>query len=514
MTITKLPHPHLAPPLIPMTPEIPCRKLFIDIFGENVYLVGGTLRDYLLCGRSATERDIDLVVVGHTCEQIEAKLKPWGKTNTVGKSFAVVKFCRDGLTFDVAAPRKDTRKSPDSHSHKNFIIDSGPHIPLRDDLLRRDFTCNSIAMRLSDNSWYDPFDGQSAVRQRRIIITSPDTFCDDPLRLLRAARFASVLQFAIDPAIYEIAKNVPLSELSKERITEELFRMLLESPQPSAGLWEYLRLTILEKLFPSLYPLTLTIQDALFHPETDDFGHHTVWAHTLIALDLAHELAVRFNLNPLQTLALLLATLLHDIGKPAATRWEWKRGRMTITSLFHDSKGEIIADAFLSDFKIDTRKNFPLKDVILKLVKYHHRFFELFKNRESTGFKAISRLVRDLGEFDFLLLLLDVADRRSRMPEPERSLEPNKYDEVIHWYQEQKKIFNLNRETVKPLVMGRHLIALGVTPGVAMGAALDTLCERQLDGDFSTLEQGLALFRSLFPHLTPSDEKPTIQTHE
>ena len=471
--------------------DFPLKDFFINVFKDKVYLVGGTIRDYLLYNQIAENRDIDLVVIDHTYEEIEKKLEKHGKTNTVGKSFAVVKFSKDGRTFDISVPRKDIKRDPDTHGHKNFIIEYGPHIKLEEDLKRRDFTCNSIAMRLIDDEILDPFAGIASIKERRIRVTGPETFTDDPLRVLRAARFASVHRLAIDKQVYINSRGVRLDELSKERITEELFRLLLESKTPSIGLNEYFKLTVLEKLFPSLYRLTLTIQDSIFHPEKDEFGHHTVWCHTLITIDIARKLGDKFELDEEQTLALLLAVLFHDVGKADTTKWEFKRGRMTITSMFHDSRGVEITDQVLTDLKIETRKNFPLKQAILNLIKYHHRIYDLYRSREKIGFKAIARLVKDLEGQDFLLLLLDFADRRSREPGP---LDFDELDEIVKWYLEQKEEYNINKETIQPIIMGRDLLKLGIEPGVQMGEYLDQLYERQLDGEFATKEEGLKLF--------------------
>jgi tRNA nucleotidyltransferase/poly(A) polymerase len=474
--------------------DFPLKDFFIGVFGEKIYLVGGTIRDHLLYPKNAEKRDIDFIVIDHTYEEIEKKLKRHGKTNAVGKSFAVVKFSKEGQTFDLSIPRKDTKRNPNSHSHKNFIIEYGPHIKLEEDLKRRDFTCNSIALRLIDDQLVDPFNGLKAIREKRITMTGPETFNDDPLRILRAARFASVHRFSLDEEIYLSSKEVNLDELSKERICEELFRLLLESVQPSAGLNEYFKLTVLEKLFPSLYRLTLTIQDSIFHPEKDEFGHHTVWFHTLVTLDIAKKLSLRFQLGEEQTLALLLAVLFHDVGKAVTSRWEFKRGRMTITSMFHDSRGVEIADNVLTGLKIETRKSFPLKQTVLNLIKYHHRIYELYRNREEIGFKAISRLVKDLEGQDFLLLLLDFADRRSREPNP---LDFEEVDDIVRWYQEQKEAFHINRETIQPIILGRDLLKLGIPPGVQMGIYLKQLYERQLDGEFQNKEDGLKLFEKI-----------------
>jgi len=474
--------------------DFPLKDFFINVFKDKIYLVGGTIRDYLLYDKIAGNRDIDLVVIDHTYEEIEKKLEKYGKTNTVGKSFAVVKFSKDKHTFDISVPRKDIKKDPNTHGHKNFIIEYGPHIKLEEDLKRRDFTCNSIAMRLMDGEILDPVKGIGSIKRKRIRMTGPETFIDDPLRVLRAARFASVHQFSIDKQVYMNSKGVRLDELSKERITEELFRLLLESETPSSGLNEYFKLTVLEKLFPSLYRLTLTIQDSIFHPEKDEFGHHTVWGHTLITIDIAKKLCSEFELDEEQTLALLLAVLFHDVGKADTTKWEFKRGRMTITSMFHDSRGVEITDQILTNLKIETRKNFPLKQTILNLIKYHHRIYDLYRNREEIGFKAIARLVKDLEGQDFLLLLLDFADRRSREPDP---LNFTELDEIVKWYLEQKEEYNINKETIQPIIMGRDLLKLGIEPGVRMGEYLNQLYEWQLDGQFGTKEEGLKLFEKI-----------------
>ena len=474
--------------------DFPHRRLFVDLFGNRVFLVGGTVRDFLHTGVQREDRDIDIVVVGHSYAEIEALLRSHGRTGTVGRSFAVIKFTAGGITYDVSIPRQDIRRDPNRSSHRNFDVRTGPHLPLEEDLKRRDFTCNSIALRLSDNHLVDPFDGVNAIRGRRIVMTGSDTFCDDPLRILRCARFASVLGFSVDPEIYRVARSVNLGELSRERIQEELIRMLLESHRPSRGLNEYFRLGVLGGLFPELERLTLTIQDAEFHPETDEQGHHSVWAHTRITVDAARRCARWFNLDENRTLALQMGALLHDVGKTITTEWEFKRGRMTVTSKMHDSRGVPIAERILERLNIETRHGFPLRRVIVNLIRNHHRIYELYRNRDSISYKTVARLVKDLEGEDFLLVLLDFADRVSREPDP---LEFQGLDEISRWLLERKEEYNLNLDTIRPLIMGRHLLARGVQPGREMGKWLDQLYERQLNGDFSSLEDGLALYAQM-----------------
>jgi tRNA nucleotidyltransferase/poly(A) polymerase len=473
--------------------EFPMKDFFVSVFAGQVYVVGGTVRDFILYDRVNEFQDIDLLVCGGGYEEIAAKLKPFGKTDTVGKSFAVLKFTRNGRTFDIAIPRRDRKKDGRSHAHKNFAVEAGPQVTLEEDLGRRDFTCNSIAVRLQDGAIIDPHQGLKAIAEKRIVMTSPASFSDDPLRVLRAARFAGVHGFAVDKAIYLKAKKVPLDELSAERVADELFRLLLESPQPSAGLQEYFRLTVLEKLFPELAALALTIQDAYFHPEQDEQGHHSVWAHTLITVDIAKKLAAQHGLDEERSLALLLAALLHDCGKAATTVWEFKRGRMTVTSAFHDSRGCQKAEAILARLRIENRKSFHLKKTVLQLVQHHHRIYELYRNREAITFKAVARAVKDMDGEDLLLLLLDFADRRSREPEPLASIEP---DEIALWFSRKKEEYRISLTTIQPLIQGRDLIALGVAPGRQMGIHLKKLYDQQLDGTFHTRAQGIRVFKA------------------
>lgn len=474
--------------------NFPLKDFFVEIFGEKIFLVGGTIRDYLLYGKINFSRDIDLVVIDMSYEEIEKKLKDHGKTNTVGKSFAVVKFTKNKQSFDISVPRKDTKKESNSHSHKNFLVESGAHITLREDLERRDFTCNAVALRLVDDEVFDPFKGIEAINGKKLVMTGPDTFFDDPLRILRCARFSSVHHFSVERSIYSNSKKVILSGLSMERIQEELIRLLMESEKPSVGLQEYFKLSILEKIFPELCLLTQTIQDSIFHPEKDEFGHHTVWIHTLQAVDVSKKLAEQFKLDGENTLALLFSSLLHDIGKSITTRWEYKRNRMTITSLLHDSKGVDLANKFLVKLKVETRNNFPLRKVVLNLIKNHHRLYELYKNRDKIGFKAISRIVKDLEGHDFLLVLLDFADRQSRKVNP---LKFKGLDSVSKWYLQIKEELNVSKDTVQPLIMGKDLMARGVPAGKKMGEILNKLYELQLDGKFKTKKEGLKLFKDL-----------------
>lgn len=465
--------------------EFSQKEFFVQQFGKDVYAVGGFVRDLL---RGIPSEEVDILITHHPVDKIVKILQPHGKVDLVGKSFGVIKFTTQGKTYDIALPRKDRPKESSVPGHKDILVTADPDLPLRKDLERRDFRCNSIALRLEDNQIIDPFNGQKDIQERVIRLTNPQSFPEDPLRVLRVARFASILNFTVDPQIYEISKNIHLRGLSVERINEELFKILLHSPLPSVGLEELFKLDTLRKVFPELYTLTLSIQDSIFHPEKDRYGHHTVWHHTKLTVDQAKRLAERFNLNPPRKLTLLLAALYHDVGKPLTAQWKFKRGRMTITNNRHDVVSQEITRKLFNRFKIYSWNGYNLRKMVLNLIRCHHRASEIWQNQNSVTKKAFNRLAADVeGEIE-LLVYLDAADRAGREETPAQGL-----DKQGEWLLRKFEEFKVSKETIKPLIMGRDLIKLGISPGPRMGRILKKLYELQLDNEFETKEEGLKI---------------------
>jgi tRNA nucleotidyltransferase/poly(A) polymerase len=470
-------------------PDFRDRTLFVRLFGPDVYAVGGYVRDLV---RGAAPEEVDLLVARRPLETIIERLDRHGKVDLVGRSFGVIKFTRRGLTYDLALPRADRSSPGTRRGHKDIVVRADPDLPVEEDLRRRDFRCNSLALRLSDGALLDPFHGRADIRARLLRVTDPAAFPEDPLRVLRAARFASVLRFRLDPSIYALAKDIDLAGLSVERINEELFRILLRSPRPSVGLEELFRLGALRRLLPELYALTLVIQDAIFHPEKDGFGHHTVWSHTKLTIDQAARLAAVYGLKPPQALALLLAALYHDAGKAETTAWEHKRGRMVVTSAGHDLASERIARQAFVRNKIFSWNGCDVREKALTLIRTHHRPAELWAHRREVTRKAFNRLAADLkGEIE-LCAYLDAADRGGRGRRPMKGL-----DRQGRWLLDTFKALGVNRAAIAPLIKGRDLIALGAAPGPDLGASLRELYRRQLDNEFRTRAGGLRLARVL-----------------
>jgi tRNA nucleotidyltransferase (CCA-adding enzyme) len=459
------------------------KDLFVRLFGENVYAVGGYVRDLVM---GMPSEDVDILVAQTPVEEIIRRISPYGKVDLVGKSFGIIKFTLHKKTYDIALPRKDVPKEKRTRRHKDFFISADPNLPIEKDLERRDFRCNSMALRLWDGALIDPFDGFKDTKAKVIRLTNWQAFPEDPLRVLRVARFSSVLHFKVDPAIYNIAKNIDLKGLSVERINEEMFKILLLSPLPSIGLEELFKVGALKQLFPELYRLTLSIQDSLFHPEKDDFGHHSVWHHTKLTVDQAKVLSDLAGLDEERKLCLLLAALYHDVGKPATAQWEHKRGRMVITNNGHDLVSERITRKVLARFRIFSWNGYNLKKMVPLLIKSHHRLSELWQNREAVTKKAFNRLAAETyGEIE-LLVYLDAADRAGRKERLVKGL-----DRQGKWLWRKFKELNVSKETIAPLIMGRDLLKLGVPPGPGMGKILKRLYELQLDNVFETKAQGL-----------------------
>lgn len=464
-------------------PDFPHRNLFIDLFGGDVYAVGGYIRDLF---RGAETPEIDILIARRRLEDIIAGLEKHGRVDVVGRSFGIIKFAIEGRTYDIALPRRDTALKMNTRSHKDFLIDSDPFMPIEADLKRRDFTINSMALRLTDGQIIDPFGGQKDTAARLIRTTNPRAFPEDPLRVLRAARLASVLDFRIDKAIYEAARKIDLTGLSVERTNDELFKIMLQSKRPSRGLRELFKLGVIGQLYPELSAITLVIQDSTFHPEADEQGHHTVWAHTLLTVDQAAIISTLMSFDQGRRLALLLAALYHDIGKAKATRWDFKHGRMTVTSNGHDIQSEKMTRKIFERQRIYSWHGYDVATVTPLLIRTHHRASELWLNRNEVTKRAFNRLAAEVRGEIGLVVGLDAADRAGRKRRPVQTL-----DRQARWLLGKFEELRINIETIKPLVMGRHLIELGMVPGPDMGKLLKKLYRLQLDGIFETKAEGL-----------------------
>jgi tRNA nucleotidyltransferase (CCA-adding enzyme) len=267
---------------------------------RTLFAVGGRVRDELrgtFEGAHIALKDLDYVVTGIEPAELEQRLRRVGRVDLVGASFAVFKVTFDGRTVDVALPRRERSLGT---GHRDFAVESGPQIPLEDDLARRDFRMNMIARAIPSGDLVDPYKGADDIRARRIDILTPRTFEEDPLRMLRAAQFAARFDYTLTDATHQamVAAAALVENISAERIADEFTKLLVQAPKPSAG-FELLRETgVLAHVWPELLEG--------IGVEQNEWHAYDVYRHNLETLDAV----------PPGDLLLRLAALLHDIGKP------------------------------------------------------------------------------------------------------------------------------------------------------------------------------------------------------
>src|SRR5215207_2646549 len=444
--------------------------------GGRALLVGGCVRDQLM---STQPKDWDLEVYHLEPARLRQILDQFGPVNIVGESFTVYKL---GKHLDVSIPRRE-RKS--GRGHKAFVIEGDPAMSVAEATRRRDFTINAILQDPLTGELIDPFDGRRDIEQRVLRVVSAETFAEDSLRVLRAAQFASRFQFDIDPETVELCRAIDLSDLPAERIWGELEKLLLRSSRPSVGLEWLHKLGALEKLFPEIQSLIGVPQDPEWHPEGD------VFVHTQLAVDRARELIG--NLSYPRQITVMLATLAHDFGKPATTQ----RIDGRLRSRGHEEGGVAPTENFLSRLNVHTIDGYQVRNQVISLVREHLKPGEFYKKRDEVGDGAFRRLARRC-EPD-LLYRVAKADSLGRNAE---WVPRDKWygAEAQEWFLERTKELQVEQRPPEPLLLGRHLIELGVQPGPEMGEITRAVYEMQLDGRVRNLDEAIAEAEKLISH--------------
>lgn len=437
--------------------------------GGLALIVGGYARDEAMrrFGYKRQPKDIDLEVYGLPFADLEGLLKKFGTPKVEGKSFGVIKL--GGL--DISIPRRDSKTGK---GHKGFSIEGDPAMTVAEAARRRDFTINAMAYDPLTGEIIDEFGGIEDIKKKVLRATDPKLFGDDPLRALRAMQFAGRFGFSIDKKTAKLCRDMNLSELPKERVGEEWQKLLLRSDRPSVGLEAAAGLDILKKLHPELEALRTTEQDPVWHPEG------TVWEHEKLVMDEAAEIVRREKLSDDEALPILLAALSHDLGKPATTASN-EEGR--IISHGHERAGVAPAGRFLASINIPEK----MTAIVTRIVD-HHLYPGLHRDASD---RAVRRLANRLAPATIQQLVwVAEADHRGRaLP----------WDGFPAGKELLAKAAQLDVTKGKPerILMGRHLIALGVEGGVAMGKILDEVYEAQLDGKVTTLEEAQALARTI-----------------
>ncbi len=438
----------------------------INAGGGRAMLVGGCVRDELM---NIEPKDWDVEVYGIEPPKLREILNNFGEVNAVGEAFTVYKVGQD---LDVALPRRERKIG---RGHKGFVVEGDPQMPFEEAAKRRDFTINSILKDVLTGEIIDCFNGRADIEDKILRIVSKETFAEDSLRVLRAAQFAARFEFEIEPETIEICRTIDLTDLPKERIWGELEKLLLKSLKPSIGLQYFYDLNIAAQLFPELISLIGVPQEKEWHPEGN------VDVHTLMVTDEARKLID--DLEYAKKVTVMLGTLCHDFGKPSTTAFFDGRWR----SHAHDEAGVEPTISFLDKLGIFTLDGYDVRGQVIQLVRYHLLPGMFYKSQPGDG--AFRRLARKV-EPD-LLYRVAKADSLGRNPE---WLPKEKWfkAEAQEWFIERVRELKIENEAPQPILLGRHLIELGLQPSKQFGEILKSVYELQLDGKITNLEEAVA----------------------
>lgn len=433
--------------------------------GGRALLVGGCVRDALM---SRESKDWDVEVYGVEPARLRALLEKFGRVDAVGEAFTVYKV---GGDLDVSLPRRE-RKS--GRGHRGFIIEGDPAMSFAEAAGRRDFTINAILQDPLTGEVIDPFDGREDIKNKILRAVSPETFIEDSLRVLRAAQFAARFEFKLEPQTFELCRSIDLTDLPRERIWGEMEKLLLLAQQPSIGLKLLYEIGAIKQLFPELQALVGVPQEPEWHPEGD------VDVHSMLVVDRARD-SIDDLPYPKQV-TVMLGALCHDLGKPATT--EFIEGRWR--SRGHEEAGVAPTINLLDRLNIHTLDGYDVRAQVVALVRDHLKPGEFYKKRDEVGDGAFRRMARRCE----LELLYRVAKADSLGRNADWVPREKWYgSEAQDWFIERVRELELEEKPPAPLLLGRHILEMGLNPGPRVGEVTRLVYEMQLDGRVRSLEE-------------------------
>jgi poly(A) polymerase len=451
-----------------------------DVRGRSIYLVGGTVRDLLL---GLAPKDLDLVcrnakdLGSCIARRRNAALVPMEKIPDE-PCYRVVDRADPERYLDIAEMRGET---------------------IYDDLARRDFTINAIALELKEDGttgdFIDPFHGKEDMDRKVIRMVNDLSLLSDPLRVLRGLRLASALGFAVEEATLKEmeARAGLLRDVSSERIMTELL-LILKSPRSAISFREMDLLGGLEAIFPEIVPMK--------ECEQNGYHHKDVWGHSLLVMEhtehilnrLAeyfgdHAAKVAENLGEERRSLLKLTALLHDVGKPLTRGMKTETGRITFHG--HDKEGSIVAERIADRLKMSNRQ----RTFITRIIAEHLKPLSHASPRARTA--ARLRWFRRMRDDSVPAVILSMADVMS-------SLGPESGEEYrMDFISRAVELVTSYFESVKPrieaplLINGGDLISMGMKPGIALGNLLYKIRFAQDMGKITTREEALQAAREL-----------------
>ncbi len=425
------------------------KTIFDDILsqGGKVYIVGGSVRDMLMNRHDSY--DVDVEVYHMSYNQLFDVLSKYGHVNTYGKSFAIMSL--DSLLgYDFALPRSE-KKTGDAHTDFEVIVN--PDLPLEKAIQRRDLTINALMYDYQSKAVIDLCNGIEDLKNRTIRAVNPETFVEDPLRVLRIAQFVARFEMSVDEKTLELCKTMVqqkmLEHLSYERIYGEYCKILM-SNRPSLG-FEFLK--EIGGLPPYLYNLTKTHQRPDYHPEGD------VFEHTMLVLDVGALMKQKAD----DPLSFMWSCLLHDIGKPLVTTSEG-------SAPYHSPKG---VEVFKNVKLIQSKKQ---RAYIETMIMYHMNLMVMSrKNAPDHRYLRILKMIEGKVSLNDLILI-SCADKLGRGKVT--------YDQYYKfWDYINDKIERLGTIPPSALVKGEDLIKVGFKNKSLYSQILEEAYNMQLLGD-------------------------------
>lgn len=419
--------------------------------GGQTYYVGGYVRDRLL---GVENKDVDIEVHGIKASDLYEILSSLGQPLEYGNSFGV--YSLKGCSLDIALPRSEVTTGK---GHRDFEVELNPFIGHKEAARRRDFTINSLMQDVLSEEIIDSFGGIGDLKNKIIRHVDSETFIEDPLRVLRAAQFASRFEFEVASETIELCKTIDLAYLSKERIEEELKKALLKGKKPSIFFETLRKMDQLDCWFIELKQLIELKQDPIYHPEGD------VWIHTMQVIDRA----VKYR-SETKAFPFMLLCLTHDFGK--ITTSKQIEGR--IHSYNHEAEGLTIIDRFIK--RISNSKD--IKRYLKNMVPLH--MLPNIYAHDKSSVKSTNKMFDQAAEA-IDLIYFSVCDKGS--------------DEHLDYL---LKRYDIYREMEsKPYVTGQDLIEHGLKPNEDFSDILEYAHKLRLAGieKDSALKQTLAYAR-------------------
>lgn len=435
--------------------------------GAISYLVGGCVRDLVL---GIKIKDIDIEVHGISLEVVQEVLSSFGEVSLIGKQFGVLRL--HGNDIDWSLPRRDSQG-------RKPTVSIDPTLTFPQAALRRDISMNAMGINLNDlidpvataYTIIDPYGGLEAIKRKELAAVDVNLFIEDPLRFFRVMQFIGRFEMKPNDDLNTLCRTMRLSDtytnqpIARERIEEEIKKLLLKSKRPSLGFRWLASINRLEEIFPELFALIGVPQNPVYHPEGD------VFEHAMQALDACAQMS--FDSDD-EKICMTLAALCHDLGKPATTDDQ-------LRCYGHDAAGVPIAKKLLSRFTHDQ----ALITTVSKLVHFHMRPLGLVAGKAKPA--AYKRLAMQLSPEVSMhqLGLLALADWRGTNPQGSDPL-PNTFPEIDEFMQ--KATFaNVIHKPELPVLQGRDLIE-EVKPGPLMGEKLKLAYEIQIEEGITNKE--------------------------